>query len=136
MCTSSGCDAGGRNAAVRMAANNTARERMAAIKFIEDKAEKSLTLAGVIQRVSIEALQDDGQTKKKLTAEGLQLIKDGAARTLSTLELLEAGSQTRDMIDVDPVEESNELATGTNVQTDSRGGPPALNRLQHPTGVG
>ncbi len=77
----------------RDAANNTARERMAAMKFIEDKAEKALTLSGVIRRVSLTAQQDDGKTKKTLTADSLQLIKEGAARTLSTLELLEAGNQ-------------------------------------------
>lgn len=85
----------------RDAANNTARERMTAIKLVEDKAEKSLTLAGIIRRVSLEAQQNDGKTKKTLTAEGLQLIKEGAARTLSTLQLLEAGSQTPELIEVD-----------------------------------
>ncbi len=101
--------------------NNSARERMAAVKMLEDKSEKSLTLAGIIRRVSMEALQEGDGTKKKLTAEGLQIIKDGSARTLSTLELLEAAGQTQNIIDVD-AEESSTNERRTNGDVLSSGG--------------
>ena len=101
--------------------NNSARERMAAVKMLEDKSEKSLTLAGIIRRVSLEALQEGDGTKRKLTAEGLQIIKEGSARTLSTLELLEAAGQTQNIIDVD-AEESSTHEQRTNVDVPPSGG--------------
>ncbi len=92
----------------RDAANNSSRERMAAMKMLSDQGREALSLHGVIRNITTEAVAERDGVKTTLTAEGLKLLEAGSARTMSTLELLAASQNTSKIIDVEPLEESHE----------------------------
>lgn len=110
----------------RDATNNTARERMAAMKMLTDQGKEALVLHGHIRKITAEATQEEGGIKKTLTADSLELLRAGSARMMTTLELLAAGQSTPEIIDVDtdgetPLsllkEDSSDSTTGRDVQS-------------------
>lgn len=88
------------------AQENTARERMAAMKMLQDQGKEALQLHGHIRRIEMTAEREQDGVKETLTAEGMQLLKEGTQRTLSTIDMLEAAEHVTELIDLEPKDDN------------------------------
>lgn len=82
------------------------RERLVALKMLDQKAKEAMVLGGLIQseRLQLKKVASDGTTAE-YNAEGMRLIQEGSSRLKSTLAILEGASCSKSDEIIDMEEE-------------------------------
>lgn len=99
------------------------REQMAAMKMLEMKAKEGMILGGLIQqkRLNLTKKMEDG-TVAEYNEEGLRVVREGSDRLLSTLELLQEGEETSEVIDVEVLDDDRRPTGDSRPDPGKRGG--------------